>query len=357
MDILNLRDPGFKVKPHLITRSLTPEIQETPIHFVEDRDTPSHLAFRRNHFPYPVKFLHSPFLTITGSVKTPITFSYNQIISMPSRTVISLLECSGNKRAFFEPKVFGDQWTGGAISQGKWKGVPLHYLLSLTGIKAGAREIVFHGADSGIKKEQHVYFERSLPLEKALDSQVIVAWEHNQKPISPKHGFPFRLIVPGWYAMASVKWLKTIRVIDHSFSGPFQIEDYVYFPYKNQDKSSIPVTTNRVNSIIQQPVDRQILKPGHHEITGLAWTGEGVITSVEISVDNGGAWKPAFIANKPQKYQWVKWSSSYAFEKSQEYIIKVRAYDSEGQSQPEQAFWNRKGYGYNEISQITVQIE
>ncbi|EKN62745.1 sulfite oxidase [Neobacillus bataviensis LMG 21833] len=354
---MNHHDRGLKTKAHLIAKSLLPENQETPIHFLEEKITPRSLTFRRNHFPYP-KFPIQPFfLTITGSVKNPLIFHYSQITSMPSQTITALLECSGNKRAHFEPKVFGDQWKEGALSQGNWKGVPLSYLLSLTEVNTGAREIVFLGDDSGVKDGQHVHFQRSLPLEKALDQHVIVAWEHNQKPLSPKHGFPFRLIVPGWYGMASVKWLKTIHVINHSFSGPFQTDDYVYYPHKSEDKDSFPVTTNRVNSIIQHPLDRQILKPGKHEITGLAWTGEGVITSVEISVDNGVTWKAASLHNPTQKYQWVKWSISHVFEKNHESTVKVRAFDSTGQSQPDQAFWNRKGYGHNQVSQIKVQIE
>ena len=350
-------DRIFNAKPHLITRSLSPENQETPIHFLKENVIPSPLTFRRNHFPYPAISIQTYFLTITGQVKTPVTLHYNQIISMPSRTVTSLVECSGNKRGYFEPMVFGEQWTEGAISQGIWKGVPLSYLLSFTGINAGAREVAFLGEDSGLKNEERVHFERSLPLEKALDPNVIVAWEHNQKALSPKHGFPFRLIVPGWYGMASVKWLKTIRVMNHHFSGPFQSDDYVYYPHKDQDKDSFPVTTNRVNSIIQQPRDLQILKPGIHEITGLAWTGEGVITSVEISFDNGETWKTVHLHDTPQKYQWVKWSYSYVFEKNHEYSIMVRAFDSLCRSQPDKAFWNRNGYGYNEVSMVKIQIE
>ncbi|WP_312471369.1 sulfite oxidase [Neobacillus sp.] len=354
---MNPSKHDFLVKPHLITRGLRPENQETPIHFLEANETPISLTYRRNHFPYPLLSIQSYFLTIKGSVKNPVTLHYNQITSMPSRSVTTLMECSGNKRAYFDPKVFGEQWTEGAISQGNWKGVSLSTLLTITGVNNGAREIVFQGEDSGVKNGKHVQFERGLPIEKALDPNVIVAWEHNQKPISPKHGFPFRLIVPGWYGMASVKWLKTIHVINHPFSGPFQTDDYVYYPHKEQNEGSFPVTTNHINSVIQQPLDRQKLTPGQHEITGLAWTGEGVITSVEISLDNGATWKTAILQDTPQKYRWVKWSYSHVFEKNQDYNITVRAFDSISQSQPDEAFWNRNGYGYNKISQINIQIE
>ena len=284
-------DGSLHEKPQLITRSLHPENKETPIHFLKENVTPRSLTYRRNHFPYPVRESQSYHLTLFGL--TTATFTYNQIVSMPARTITALLECSGNKRAHFQPKVFGEQWTDGAISQGIWKGVPLPYLLSITGINPGAKEIVFQGEDWGPKKGKHIHFERSLPLAKALDPNVMVAWEHNGKPISPKHGFPYRLMVPGWYGMASVKWLKSIRVIEQPFAGPFQTDNYVYYPHKDRDDESFPVTVNRVNSIIQKPLDRQILPRGQHGITGLAWTGEGWITSVEISIDNGATWKPA----------------------------------------------------------------
>lgn len=350
-------DRSINVRPHLITRSLYPENQETPIHFLEEAHTPRSLTYRRNHFPYP-SFSGEPYgLFITGLVKTPAALTYEQIASMPSKTITALLECSGNKRAYFHPKVFGEQWKEGAISQGRWTGVPLSYLLSIAGINIGAREVVFQGSDYGVKNGRKVHFKRSLPLEKALDPNVLVVWGYNDHLLSPKHGFPFRLVVPGWYGMASVKWLRSIEVIGRPFSGPFQTEDYVYYPHTDQNTDSTPVTVNRVNSIIQRPLDRQILPPGRHEITGLAWTGEGVIASVEISMDDGATWKTANLKNRPQPYQWSKWYHNHTFEKKRRYTIKVRAIDSNGQAQPDTAFWNRKGYGYNEVSTIAILVE
>jgi DMSO/TMAO reductase YedYZ molybdopterin-dependent catalytic subunit len=357
VSLLHPNDQFFKVKPNLTTHNLYPENQESPIHFLKGLETPGSKMYRRNHFPYPAISNQSYSLSIDGSVITPITLQYSQITTLPARTVTSLVECAGNKRAYFEPNVFGDQWKDGAISQGVWKGVPLSYLLSLSGINELARAIVFQGADAGIKKGRHVHFERSLPLEKASDHNIIVAWEYNQRPIPAKHGFPYRLIVPGWYGMASVKWLRAIHVIDESFSGPFQTDDYVYYPNKDDNQGAFPVTTNHVNSIIQQPLDRQILKPGVHDIFGLAWTGEGVIISVEISLNNGATWEETVLYGNPQRYQWVQWHHSTVFEEKKEYTIQVRAFDSNGQTQPEQAFWNRKGYGYNQVTQIKVKTE
>ncbi|WP_233434865.1 molybdopterin-dependent oxidoreductase [Mesobacillus jeotgali] len=265
-----------------------------------------------------------------------------------------LIECSGNKRAFFKEKVFGEQWENGAMSEGIWKGVPLKTLLEYTGIKAGVSEVVFRGRDAGVKNSQYIRFERSLPISRALHPEVMIAYEYNGKPISNKHGFPFRLIVPGWYGMASVKWLKEIFLIKDKFTGPFQTDDYVYY---FQNGTSEQVTTNHVNSIIQQPQDKQLVKSGTHEIIGIAWTGSGVVSKVEISFDKGDSWEQAKLKKTPKEHQTVSWSYPMEFKSATEYHISVRATDREGKTQPAEAIWNKKGYGYNAIMQITVKAE
>ena len=168
---------------------------------------------------------------------TPKIFSLQEIYSLPSKTIKVVLECSGDKRELFKPKVYGEQWGKGAISQGIWKGVSLRTLLQHTGLIDSAKEIVFEGYDYGERPDsnQLFNFSRSLPLEKALDPATIIAYEYNNHPIPFKHGFPLRLIVPGWYAMASVKWIKKITVIDEEFKGPFQAVDYVYYPNKENE--------------------------------------------------------------------------------------------------------------------------
>jgi len=348
-----------KLRSYLITKSLVPENQETPIHFIHGDIVSNRLFYRRSHFPYP-RFASSFYsLPIEGLVHHPNVFSLQQIYSLPSKTIKVVLECSGNKRELFNPKVYGEQWGKGAISQGIWKGVPLRSLLAYTGLLETAKEIVFEGHDYGERTDsnQSHSFSRSLPIEKALDPDTIIAYEYNNQPIPFKHGFPLRLIVPGWYAMASVKWVKRIIVIDKEFKGPFQAVDYVYYPNKENDSGKFPVTTINVNSTIKYPLNRKILHSGTYEIDGIAWTGNGHITKVEISFDGGQTWDPCQRTSSSVKNAWVCWKYKWEAHKKGEYTILSKATDSKGNVQPLKPMWNRKGYGYNAIDRIKVNIE
>ena len=187
-----------QIIPFLTTKSLHPENQESPIHFLHKWQTPVKYFYRRNHFSYPLLTQHHFWIQISGQVHQPRFFHYNEILSMPSKSLVVPLECAGNQRANFNPKVYGEQWEEGAISQGKWTGVPLKDILEKAGLSQNAQEIVFEGADFGKKPGIHenIPFERSLPLEKALHPDTIIAFQYNDRPLTYKHGYPFRLIVP-----------------------------------------------------------------------------------------------------------------------------------------------------------------
>lgn len=347
------------VIPYLKTLSLDPENQESPIHFLSQWKTPKDYFYIRNHFAYPQLSSQPFFLTVSGNVNNPMRISINELKQLPSKTLLLPLECAGNNRANFKPKVFGEQWEEGAISQGKWKGVLLRELLSRAGVLDGSIEAVFVGMDFGEKKDldQSFYYARSLPIEKAFHEDTLVAYEFNGKPLPVKHGFPFRLIVPQWYAMASVKWLQTIFIIKHQFNGPFQTKDYVYYPYKNSDENKTPVTTMNVNSTIQQPMNYSVIDEGITLIKGIAWTGTGTVKEVEVSFDQGETWKKAALSlREDEKYAWVKWQLEWKAVKG-EHTILARAHDTEGNIQPLRAFWNRKGYGYNAVQKINVKVE
>ncbi|NRD79656.1 sulfite oxidase [Bacillus sp. BRMEA1] len=347
-------------KPSLVVRNLMPENKETPIEFLEDHVVDNKLFYRRNHFLYPQLTNEGFWLPINGFIHSPALFSMKDLLRLPSKTIKVVMECAGNKRHFFEPKVFGEQWEKGAISQGYWKGVPLKSLLELVGVKNGAKEVVFEGYDYGEKTnlDQVVPFSRSLPLEKAMHPDTIIAYEYNQQPIGFQHGYPLRLIVPQWYAMASVKWLKQITVVDNEFNGPFQTDDYVYYPKNDNNSDSYPVTFMNVNSTIQKPLHMQILQTGKHIIKGIAWTGKGIISKVEISINNGESWHKAIIVNQAMEpYGWVAWRWEWSALDRGEYTILSRAADSLNRIQPLLPFWNRKGYGYNAVDKIKVKIE
>lgn len=165
-----------------------------------------------------------------------------------------------------------------------------------------------------------------------------------------------RLIVPQWYAVASVKWIKQIQVIGTAFKGPFQTIDYMYYPHKADDRNSFPVTVIKVNSSIQYPLEQEILNTGVHVIKGIAWTGMGKIKKVEISTDHGETWKEAELEAK-SGYEWGAWSYEWTVREKGEYTILSKATDSHGRNQPKIAFWNRKGYGCNAHDKIKVKVE
>ncbi|WP_308647308.1 sulfite oxidase [Paenibacillus oleatilyticus] len=348
------------LKPYLITRGLVPENQEHPIHFVSAAITPESSFYLRNHFPYPRISEQSFVLSVGGEVQKPRTFQYQELLRMPFKELIVPLECAGNNRGLFRPRVFGEQWGGGAISQGVWRGVALRELLRYTGLQASAKEIVFEGHDFGRRPdlEGEFVFARILPLEKAIHPDTLIAYALNGEPIPYKHGYPLRLIVPQWYAMASVKWLRSITVTRTHFNGPFQDIDYMYYPEKDSDTGKIPVTSIQVNSIIQQPLNRSVLDKGMHQIYGLAWTGTGSIKKVEISTDGGGNWRPAVVQpESPNAYSWTFWNYTWFADQKGEYTIMSRATDSFGFVQPAAAKWNRKGYGYNAYSVVHIKVE
>ncbi|WP_026690998.1 sulfite oxidase [Alteribacter aurantiacus] len=352
--------PYLFVRPYLTTRGLVPENQESPIHFIESGITSARNHFKRNHFAYPSLASFNYWIPIRGNVKTPLWLSLQQLYALPFITVSTLLECAGNKRSLFEPEVFGEQWGKGAMSQGNWQGVQLRTLLTMAGIQEGSVEVVVEGYDKGKRanSDEPVSYKRSLPLEKAMHTDTLIAYAYNDKPIPFRHGFPLRLIVPGWYGMASVKWIKQIEVSDKHYRGPFQAEDYVYYPEKDSDKGSFPVRVINVNSSILRPTDRDLLSRGTHVIEGIAWSGSDEIVKVEISVDNGVSWTEADLNHVGEgNYHWKRWFYEWEVSKPGEYTILSKSTDESGQVQPTKSFWNRKGYGYNAVDKINVKIE
>ncbi|MFT9497253.1 molybdopterin-dependent oxidoreductase [Anaerosolibacter sp.] len=181
-----------------------------------------------------------------------------------------------------------------------------------------AIDVVFEGYDYGRRTDMEgiFHYARSLPIQKAMHPDTIIAYELNGKPIPYFLGGPFRLIVPQWYAMASVKWLKQITIIDHSFDGPFQTVDYIYYPHKEDYQGKRPVTSIKTDAIIQQPLNYITLDIGVHNIYGIAWTGSGIITGVELSFDEGTTWKKVRLQQDTnQQYTWTFWEYTWNAEK------------------------------------------
>ena len=259
-----------------------------------ERVTPVSLFYRRNHMPYPRVDVRKWHLSVTGYVKAPLRLTYNDLLLLPQITLSVTLECAGNKRALWNPKTLGEQFKLGAISNAVWTGVPLSTVLNLAGVRPEARDVVFEGMDIGYRPDMpaSLSYSRSLPLTKALAPDTLLALCMNFEPLSIYYGFPVRLIVPGWYAMASVKWLRRIVVIDHSFDGPYQTRDYVFYTRPNDYTHGIPVTEMQVNSSIAYPIDQQTIRHGRHTVYGIAWSGTAKVVGIHISTDGGGTWQP-----------------------------------------------------------------
>jgi DMSO/TMAO reductase YedYZ molybdopterin-dependent catalytic subunit len=345
--------------PHLTTRRIMPENQEFPMLSLSSRITPENLFYIRNHFPYPNIDLHSWGLCIKGCVNRALYFRYHDLLKMPQVTLPVTLECAGDKRALFHPKARGEQWELGAMSHAVWTGVRLVDLLYLAGVQMNAREVTFEGMDMGVRTDMPGEFSyiRSLPLEQALNPDTMIALYMNGKPLPYRHGYPARLIVPGWYGMASVKWLHQIAVIEEPFQGPFQAVDYVFNRNPLTPSSSEPVTTIRLNSTIARPTDQEVLAKGENWVMGIALSGRDPVVLVEISIDDGKTWLPTSWLEPQEPYSWRRWCWKWTVTDSGTYDIKVRATDAAGNIQSEMADWNVKGYGYNAIQHIRVYVE
>lgn len=345
--------------PGLIPRQVMPENLESPINNLQTWITPNELFYARTHFPYPTIQLESWVLFLGGEVESALNFTFEQLKEMPQVEKYVTIECSGNKRALMEPPTSGEQWQIGAVGNAKWTGVPLAYILDQAKVKETAVELVFTGADSGIRPDMNtaVNFERSLTLDKALMAECILALKMNDEPIPHKHGFPLRLIVPGWYGMAHVKWISRITATATPYKGPFQAIDYVYISNEGDYHNAVPVTEIRVNSIITGPSKGEKIHFGPYTVRGLAWAGKGTISKVEISIDNGMTWNAARLTSpEHEPYTWTFWEYPWEITVPGHYFVQVRAHDSNGNVQPKAAPWNAKGYGNNSIHQIAVTV-
>jgi DMSO/TMAO reductase YedYZ molybdopterin-dependent catalytic subunit len=344
---------------HHIPLSFLPDNKELPLTMDTERITPIPLFYRRNHMPYPQVDIQKWHLSVKGCVKWPVRLTYNDLLRLPQATRSVTLECAGNKRAFWNPKTRGTQFELGGISNGVWTGVPLHTLLDLSGIKPEALEVVFEGMDIGYRTDMTdlLSYSRSLPVAKAIHPDTLLALYMNGQPLPAEHGFPVRLIVPGWYAMASVKWLRRIVIINHPFNGPYQTRDYVLYTRPDECTHGVPVTEIQVNSSIAYPADQQTVRHGCHRVYGVAWSGSNKVVRIDISTDGGSTWRPAYWIDSVQPYTWRRWIFYWNAEHPGEYTIMSRAIDESGATQPLQTQWNVKGYMNHSIHQVKVYVD
>ncbi len=326
----------------LIIREREPVNLEYPFDQLDTFLTPNDLFYIRSHFKAPVLDRHEYKLTIGGAVGKPFTISYEELLAMPSVTRPATLECAGNGRIFLVPQVKGAQWQLGGISTAEWTGVPLSALLERAGLDANACEVLFEAADKGTPKEEPVPpgetpYARSISVEKIAD--VVIAYAMNGEEIPVDHGFPLRVVVPGHYGMASVKWLTNIRVLTEPYKGYWQTSDYGYWAYdENRNPMRLALGQMQVKSAIARPRTREFIPAGStYNVYGAAWGGEPYIETVELSTDDGKTWRPVRFLDEPQYGAWRRWEFEWAVPADKgTYVLKSRATDPKGTTQPEQ---------------------
>jgi DMSO/TMAO reductase YedYZ molybdopterin-dependent catalytic subunit len=346
-------------EPALLPRQSEPENAECPLHQWWSWITPNRLFYVRSHFPVPTLDAAAWRLVVEGEVERPLSLSLEELQALPRQRRVATLECAGNRRTEFEPKPPGVPWQDGAVSNAEWEGVALADLLALARPLATARELLLEGADAGTVAgaEQPVPFARSLSLERALHPDVLLADRMNGAPLPANHGAPLRAVAPGAYGMDSVKWLVRLRLLRHPFEGHFQINDYRLFPAPGSAAPPQPIGPLRVNSLLAWPGDGAELDTDREvRLVGYAWTGNGPIRGIEVSVDGGGTWQRAALVGPEAPYAWRLWELAWKPERPGTYSLATRAVDSSGATQPEQVEWNAKGYGNNCIRSIAVQV-
>lgn len=339
---------------HTITTE--PYNAETPHAALMKDITPTDLFYVRNHFAVPIIDAGDWALELGGAVEKPLQFSLLEIQKLPPKTLNVILECAGNGRSTLNPAPNGTPWNLGAVSQARFTGTSLNNLFKELTISRDAIEMLFVGADQGTTRtNQTTTYARSLPLEVALHPDTMLAWEMNGEPLPLQHGYPLRLVVPGWYGMASVKWLRQISLLRERFEGFFQKDEYVYVG-ESGIPDGTPVTSMRARALIVEPSPEAILPAGEVQLAGIAWSGEGSITRVELSFDDGATWLEADLETARSSYSSQRWKFNWNMDIPGQYAITVRATDSRGNVQPLTQRWNKGGYGNNKAQQVTVSI-
>jgi sulfite oxidase len=350
-------------KRDMLLRSARPEDSEMLPSGFSDYITPIEHFFVRTHVYVPAVNASEWRLNVDGAVTTPLTLTMDDLKGLPSVELVSVLECAGNGRGFYEPPVPGLQWASGAVGNGRWRGVRLGDVLKRAGLKDSAREVLFDGADVPLRTMPD--FQRSMPIKKAVDRNTLLAYDMNGAPLPVKHGFPLRVVAPGWAGDSWVKWLTSIRVLDREHEG-FWMKIAYRHPGKPiapgtavPPEQMQPVTSLYIKSLITAPLNRaQVVSGALVTIRGVAWSGDvGPVTAVDVSVDGGRTWNAATLRmGQRTAFGWRQWEFRWTPERTSYYTILARARDTAGNTQPLDQEWNPGGYGWNVVPRVSVDV-
>ncbi len=322
--------------------------------------TPVGLHYLLIHYDIPAVDATSWRVTVDGEVERPLTLSLDDLRARPAAEVAATMECAGNGRVSLSPPVDSQPWLNEAVGTGRWRGVRLRELLEDAGVRDGAVEVLFTGLDRGVEEEVEQSYQRSLPLAEALRDEVLLAYELNGVPLPPQHGFPLRLLVPGWYGMTSVKWLERITVLDRPFKG-FQMAKR-YRRQLDEDDPGIPFTRMSPRALAVPPgipdfhSRERYVAGGPCELRGRAWSGWAPVAGVDVSLDGGETWTAAELERDVDSpWAWVGWRFAWDARPGRHELC-FRARDEAGNEQPLEGEWNVGGYGNNAVHRIVVHV-
>ena len=322
--------------------------------------TPIGLHYLLTHFDIPDVDAATWRLEVDGLVERALSLSLEDLRARPAVEVAVTMECAGNGRAHVEPHVVSQPWLLEAVGTARWRGTPVAPILEDARIRDGAVEVLFAGLDRGVEGGEEQAYERSLPVSALLEGNAFLAYEVNGVPLPPQHGYPVRLVVPGWYGMTSVKWLGRISVLDTPFGGYQQAHSYRL--RHDEDEPGEPLTTIRPRSLMVPPgipeflTRARIVEAGACEILGRAWSGGSEIAAVDVSSDGGRSWAAAELG-EPElgRWAWRRWRYTWIAEPG-EYELCCRARDAAGAEQPLEAPWNLGGYVNNAVQRVAVTV-
>lgn len=320
--------------------------------------TPTGMHYLLIHFDIPEVDAERWRLNIDGLVANPMSLTLDDIKRRPSVTMPVTMECAVNGRARLNPRPVSQPWLLEAIGTADWTGVPLKPILEEAGIDA-AVEVVFTGRDEGVQGGEAQVYQRSLTLDDAMRDEVLLAYEMNGAPLEPQHGYPLRLVVPGWYGMTSVKWLDSIEAVAEPFKG-FQMEQT--YRYKNSpDDPGEPVSTMRVRALMIPPgipdfmTRTRLVDAGEVVLSGRAWAGRLGVSGVEVSDDDGLTWDAADLGAQVGRFAWRGWSYRWDAAPGRRFLC-VRAADEAGNKQPIAQPWTLQGMGNNMVQRVEVVV-
>jgi DMSO/TMAO reductase YedYZ molybdopterin-dependent catalytic subunit len=318
--------------------------------------TPAGLHYLLIHYDIPVVDAASWRLSVYGT--RSLSLSLDELRSRPAVTHAVTMECAGNGRAKLSPRPISQPWLLEAVGTAEWTGVPLRAVLEDVGLPEDAVEVVFRGLDRGVEGGEAQWYERSLSVADAMRDEVLLAYEMNGHPLPPQHGFPLRLVVPGWYGMTSVKWLDSITVSAEPFTGYQQSRGYRL--RKTEDEPGEPVTRIVPRSLMIPPgvpdfaTRERLVEAGPQVVRGRAWSGLGLVATVEVSTDGGASWSPARLG-PASRWAWRGWEWDWDAVAG-DHELCCRATDDAGNTQPLEPPWNLGGYANNEAQRVAVRV-